>query len=75
MLRKKDWLTKGNIKNKFFHVEMREKNKEYLRFKHRRKYFKYAVMPMESLASLFIFQLMLKLVIQYIRDILKVRLI
>jgi hypothetical protein len=73
IIRKGDFMTKGDIKHGFHHIKMIEKASLYLGFKHRGKTYKYLVMPMGNSSSPYIFHMMVKLALKYIKEILKIR--
>jgi hypothetical protein len=75
LLKKRDYMTKKNIKNEFFHVEVKEEEKNYLGFRLKEKYYRYTVLLMGSATSPFIFQTMLKPIVEYIRDVLEIRIV
>jgi hypothetical protein len=75
LLKKRDYMTNKNIKDGFFHVKVKEEEKNYLDFKLREKYYRYTVLPMGSTTSPFIFQTILKLIVEYIRDVLGIRIV
>jgi hypothetical protein len=75
LLKKRDYMTNKNIKDRFFHVEVKEEEKNYLGFKLGEKYYRYTVLPMGNTTSPFIFQTMLKLIVEYIRDVLGIRIV
>jgi hypothetical protein len=75
LLKKRDYMTKKNIKDGFFHVEVKEEEKNYLGFRLREKYYQYTVLLIGSATNLFIFQTMLKPIMEYIRDVLRIRIV
>jgi hypothetical protein len=75
LLKKEDYMTKGDIKDGFFYVEVKEEKKDYLDFKLREKYYQYMVLLMGSAVSPFVFQTMLKPIVEYLRDVLGIRIV
>jgi hypothetical protein len=55
IVRKKDFMTKRDIKHGFHHIKMTEEALLYLGFKYRGKTYRYLAMPMGSSSSLYIF--------------------
>jgi hypothetical protein len=73
IVRKRDFITKRDIKHGFHHIKMIEKALLYLKFKHRRKTYRYLAMLMESSSSLYIFHMMVKPALKYIKEVLKIK--
>jgi hypothetical protein len=73
VVRKRDFMTNGDIKHGFHHIRMTEEASLYLGFKHRGKTYRYLAMPMRSSSSLYIFHIMVKPALKYIREVLKIR--
>jgi hypothetical protein len=72
IVRKGDFITKKDIKHGFHHIKMIEEALLYLGFKYKGKTYKYLAMPMGSSSSLYIFHMMVKLALKYIREVLKI---
>jgi len=68
MLRPGDFMTKGDIKHGFHHLKMREEHSRFLGFRHGKKWYRYIAMPMGSASSPYIFNRMVKPVIQHLRE-------
>jgi hypothetical protein len=66
-------MTKKDIKHSFHHIKITEEASLYLRFKYKGKTYKYLVMPMGSSSSLYIFHMMVKPALKYIKEMLKIR--
>jgi hypothetical protein len=66
-------MTKGDIKHGFHHIKMIEEASLYLGFKYWGKTYKYLAMLMRSSSSLYIFHMIVKPVLKYIREMLKIK--
>tara|TARA_R110002050_G_scaffold11623_1_gene39052 strand:+ start:637 stop:1518 length:882 start_codon:yes stop_codon:yes gene_type:complete len=62
-----DWTTQGDISQGFHHIPVQKKHQKYLGFSHRGKTYQYVVLPMGSSSSPFIFNKMLRPVLQHLR--------
>jgi len=75
VVRKGDFMTKGDIKHGFHHLEMTKESIRYLGFRDGTKYYSYVAMPMGSSSSPYVFYRMVKPAIQYIREKMKIRIV
>jgi mRNA-degrading endonuclease HigB of HigAB toxin-antitoxin module len=73
IVRKGNFMTKRDIKHGFHHIKMIEEASLYLKFKYRGKTYRYLAMLMGSSSSPYIFHMMVKPALKYIRKVLKIR--
>lgn len=75
VVRRGDFLVKGDLKHAFHHIPIREEHQKYLGFEVEGTFYVYRTLPMGSSSSPMILTKILRPVIRYIRDVLRVRIV
>lgn len=74
-VRNGDWMTKGDLKHGFHHVGMRPEHSKYLGFQVGNNFYRYTTLPMGSSNSPYTFTKILRPVVKYVRETMKIRII